>query len=349
MNNNLGKGLNPQFLDELKGHKNLLGFSGGVDSVAMFFCLQEKDIGFDLAIIDYGIRPASKDEVSYAKKLANSYAKKCFVENAPKICSNFEARARSLRYKFFEKVIDEGGYKNLILAHHLQDRLEWFLMQLTKGSGLGTLIGFEGIELRTTYQIVRPFVRINKAEIYNYCKDHKFYEDSTNIDLSYKRNTFRMYFANMLMEKYSDGIQKTFDYLSVEKSLFYQQKKLLEFSEIVYFERSLETIDLYWIDKILKKKGYMISALQRQEIVKQNFSCEIARSYIIEMNQKYIFVSRRYNQSLRIKMPKKFRDIVRKQKIPKRIRLQIYIYFITTQIPIEAMEAYLLENFKILS
>lgn len=344
MDNSLDKRLHLQYLDELKGCKNLLGFSGGVDSVAMFFCLQEKGIHFDLAIVDYGIRPTSKDEVSYAKRLADFYAKKCFIENAPKIHSNFEAKARLLRYDFFEKVIDTNKYENLILAHHLQDKLEWFLMQMTKGAGLGTLIGFEGIEFRTTYRIIRPFIQTNKVEIYHYCKDYEFYEDSTNLDCAFKRNEFRLNFANTLMEKYSDGIRRTFDYLSIEKSLLYEQKKLLEFGEIVYFERSLEAVNLHWIDKILKNKGYVISVGQRQEILKQDFSCEIAGFYIVEANQKYIFVSKRNNQFL--KMPKKFRDIARRQKIPKRIRPQAYTHCMAIQIHLEAMEAYLSKNFK---
>ena len=51
--------------------KNLLAFSGGIDSTALFFMLLEQNIDFDMAIVDYGIRAQSKDEVAYAKELAH--------------------------------------------------------------------------------------------------------------------------------------------------------------------------------------------------------------------------------------------------------------------------------------
>ena len=50
--------------------KNLLAFSAGVDSSALFFILLEKDIEFDIAIVDYNLRIQSKDEIQYAKQLA---------------------------------------------------------------------------------------------------------------------------------------------------------------------------------------------------------------------------------------------------------------------------------------
>ena len=70
--------------------KILLAFSGGIDSTALFFLLQECGIKCDLAIVDYGVREQSKDEVNYAKELASIYDIKYFTTNAPKFESNFE-------------------------------------------------------------------------------------------------------------------------------------------------------------------------------------------------------------------------------------------------------------------
>jgi tRNA(Ile)-lysidine synthase len=55
----------------LKSSKNLLAFSAGVDSTALFYLLVQNDVQFDIAIVDYNIRSASKDEVSYARELAD--------------------------------------------------------------------------------------------------------------------------------------------------------------------------------------------------------------------------------------------------------------------------------------
>jgi len=48
-------------------NKNLLAFSGGVDSSALFFILLEKKIPFDIAIVNYHKREQSKKEVEYGK------------------------------------------------------------------------------------------------------------------------------------------------------------------------------------------------------------------------------------------------------------------------------------------
>ena len=64
----------------LKNKKNLLAFSAGIDSTALFFILLKQNIPFDIAIIDYNKRAQSKLEVAFAKALADKYNKKCFVK-----------------------------------------------------------------------------------------------------------------------------------------------------------------------------------------------------------------------------------------------------------------------------
>ena len=60
-------------LKVLKNKKNLLAFSGGVDSTALFFLLQDQKIVFDIAIVNYNLREKAKEEVLYAKELAKKY------------------------------------------------------------------------------------------------------------------------------------------------------------------------------------------------------------------------------------------------------------------------------------
>ena len=58
-------------LEKLRGKKNLLAFSAGVDSSALFFILLQNKIKFDIAIVNYNIREQSKEETQYAKELAS--------------------------------------------------------------------------------------------------------------------------------------------------------------------------------------------------------------------------------------------------------------------------------------
>ena len=65
-----------------KSSNNLLAFSAGVDSTALFFWLVEKNIPFDIAIVNYHTRPTSDEEVAYAKELAEKFNKKITLKNA---------------------------------------------------------------------------------------------------------------------------------------------------------------------------------------------------------------------------------------------------------------------------
>jgi len=94
--------LEPSTLEILKNRKNLLAFSAGVDSTALYHLLKEKKIAFDIAIVNYKTRVQSEEEVEYALKLAHDDNKKCFSLETKLSGKNFEHDARSVRYKFFK-------------------------------------------------------------------------------------------------------------------------------------------------------------------------------------------------------------------------------------------------------
>lgn len=66
------------FIKELKEGKNLLAFSHGTDSTALFYILLKLGIDFDMAMVDYGIREESKTEVAASLKLAQNGVKSFF-------------------------------------------------------------------------------------------------------------------------------------------------------------------------------------------------------------------------------------------------------------------------------
>jgi len=168
--------------------KSLLAFSAGIDSTALFFILLENDVNFDIAIVDYNLREQSKEEVAYAKELAKKYGKKIFLKSVSLPRSNFEAKARRIRYEFFEKIIKKEGYDNLLTAHQLDDKLEWFFMQLSKGAGTVELLGLEKREKREFYTLIRPLLNYTKEELLNYLHKHniKYFVDSSNKDINIK-------------------------------------------------------------------------------------------------------------------------------------------------------------------
>ncbi|MBI3874028.1 MAG: tRNA lysidine(34) synthetase TilS [Arcobacter sp.] len=233
--------------------KNLLAFSGGVDSTALFFILLSLDIPFDIAIVDYNQRESSKDEVKYAQELALKYNKKCFI----KIYENekfSEKSARDFRYVFFTQIIKENGYKSLITAHQLNDKLEWFLMQLSKGAGLPELIGLQELEIREDFTLYRPLLEISKNELLEYLDKNniKYFTDETNFDPKYKRNFFRQKFSDDFVKLYKDGLKKSFSYL--QKILWIKSlKKNVEFAksrkmyEVICQHSKPKTLKIYSI------------------------------------------------------------------------------------------------------
>ena len=198
----------------LQGKKNLLAFSAGVDSTALFFILLKNNINFDIAIVNYNTREQSQEELKYAEELASVHNLKCHALNAAKIDKNFEAQAREIRYNFFEELINEYSYDNLITAHHLGDRLEWMLMQFCKGAGCAELVGMQEEQQRDNYTLVRPLLHIDKQELLKFLNadNIKYFEDESNEDEDIKRNSFRHNYSTPLLEKYLSGIKKSFDY-----------------------------------------------------------------------------------------------------------------------------------------
>ena len=86
-----------EILKLLKKGKNLLAFSYGSDSSALFYLLMQEKIDFDLVMINYKTRKNSDLEELKAKELALKWNKKIFIQSAPLFKSNFEKKARDFR------------------------------------------------------------------------------------------------------------------------------------------------------------------------------------------------------------------------------------------------------------
>lgn len=307
----------------LIGKKLLLAFSGGVDSSALFYLLFEAGFKPDLAIVDYAIREQSKDEVAYAKQLAVDYDCICHVAKAPHFDSHFEANARAFRYEFFENLIKEHGYDLLLTAHQLNDQLEWLLMRLTKGAGVCELVGLQSIVEKSNYTIVRPLLEYGKKNLQDYldAKKYRYFIDESNSDEAYERNYFRKYYSDSLIEKYKDGIRRSFKYLKDDISI------LEDKFEIVFAHKELRVIRLHDVrlkakaaDVVLKELGYLLSASQRAEVEAEN-SLVIGGTWAIGISDKLLFIAP-YRTTV---LPKEFKEKYRLSKIPPIVRGYCYI------------------------
>ena len=306
----------------LKKKKNLLAFSAGIDSSALFFLLIENNIPFDIAIVDYGMRSESKHEVAHAKALAQKYGLRCFISSAPQFDSCFEQQARTFRYNFFETLIAQHGYDTLLTAHQLNDQLEWLLMRLVRGAGVSELVGLEPISQREGYTLMRPLLAYSKEELLAYlsANDYPYFVDESNDDARYERNRFRKTFSDPLIAQFKDGIRRSFDYLRDDKKL------LEEGFEAIYAAKELRIIRLHMpalkakaADLALKSLGYLLSAAQRQEIANEK-SLVVGRKWVVEYQNDLLYICPHRT----VDMPKDFKERCRIAKIPAKIRPYLF-------------------------
>lgn len=307
----------------IKESKNLLAFSAGIDSCALFFILLEQNIPFDIAIVDYNVREQSKEEISYAKALAKKYNKQIFIKEVTLENSNFEKQARDIRYSFFEDLITEYKYNTLLTAHQLNDKLEWFMMQLSKGAGLIELIGFNKWEQKPSYKIFKPLLEITKEELEGYLKANKitYFIDQSNYDEKYKRNYFRHNFSDKFLKEFQEGIKNSFEYLDKDlNSLNIQTKPLVKIEDLEVFENSQDNnLNIRSIDINLKKRGILLSNASRNEILKQK-EIIISHKLAISITNKYIWIC----PYIKTTMDKKFKEFCRVNNIPKNIRPYLF-------------------------
>ncbi|MCF6330532.1 MAG: tRNA lysidine(34) synthetase TilS [Sulfurimonas sp.] len=311
-------------LNLLKGKKNLLAFSAGIDSTALFFLLNDSNINFDIAIVDYGLRQQSKAETLHAKKLAKKYNLICYTHLTDKIEKNFEAKAREIRYTFFENLIQKYSYDNLLTAHHLGDRFEWMLMQFCKGAGCAEIAGMKEIQEKQNYTLVRPLLHIDKSELLIYLQQNsiKYFEDDSNTDEKYTRNKFRQNHTNPLLKEYLRGIKKSFEYIDEDLKILIKDVEITKIKEFAYFS-STDDIrnDIYTIDKYLKSNSHMLSAHER-ELLKNRTTVVIGRKFLVTWHNKMIFVAPFTSEN--INMPKEFKEKMRKLKIEPKLRTYFF-------------------------
>ncbi|MCK9491124.1 MAG: tRNA lysidine(34) synthetase TilS [Sulfurimonas sp.] len=309
-------------LDQLRGKKNLLAFSGGVDSSALFFLLLGEEIEFDIAIVNYKQRAQSEQEVSYAKDLAFNHNLLCHTFISPTIKSNFEAKAREIRYDFFDTLIKKYSYENLLTAHHLGDRFEWMLMQFCRGAGCAEMAGMQKLQKRDSYTLVRPLLHLDKSELYNYLKKNniKYFEDATNEDEEIKRNSFRHRHTNILLDEYLSGIKKSFEYLDGDREILVPEVEIEHIEELSYFKSTKNTrSDIFIVDKILKKKSYMLSSSERELLLTES-SLVVGREFLVSFSNEFVFIL----PYLDATMTKEFKEECRILRVDPKMRPYLY-------------------------
>ena len=191
----------------------LLAISGGPDSVCLFFILKQLGYKIEIAHCNFNLRAEeSNNEECFVIELAKKYNIPIYVKSfetqkyAAKNKISIQMASRELRYQWFEYLLEKNKLDFLITAHHRDDNIETFLINLIRGTGIN---GLSGIKPKNK-NIIRPFIEINKEEIIQYLDENNiiYCKDSSNLNVKYLRNKVRNHLIPILKE-INPSIKKT--------------------------------------------------------------------------------------------------------------------------------------------
>jgi tRNA(Ile)-lysidine synthase len=189
----------------LKDQKLLIAVSGGLDSVVLTHLFSELNIPISLAHCNFQLRKKESDlDEEFVKKISQKTSNQIFnikfktEEFSKKHKLSTQIAARELRYNWFQELLKQKHLDFVLTAHHADDNLETFLINLTRGTGLD---GFTGIPA-INGNIVRPLLAFSREEILAYAQANNiaWREDASNASTKYIRNKIRHQIVPVLKE-----------------------------------------------------------------------------------------------------------------------------------------------------
>src|SRR5947208_9912104 len=187
------------------GARYLIGVSGGRDSVVLLDAIADLDYRkLIVCHFDHQLRGrSSRADARFVEKLAAKYEVDLEIGSADvRAVANhrkmsIETAAREARYSFFAGVAKRRRCHTIFLAHHADDLVETFLINLFRGTGLTGLAAMREVSTRPIdgvgLTIARPLLSVWRDEIDSYVREHrlKFREDASNKNLGPLRNRIR--------------------------------------------------------------------------------------------------------------------------------------------------------------
>jgi len=202
--------------------KILLAVSGGIDSVVLADIFKQLKIDFDIAHCNFKLRGKESDaDQVFVEKLAQNLQVKLHLKicDLSKTSGNIQIAARDARYRWFKKLKNEYHFDYIVTAHHLDDSIETFFINLLRGTGLKGLLG-----IQDQADIIRPLQVITREDIKNYARENKlnWREDSSNASDKYQRNFIRHHIIPKLSELqpvFHQNFYKTLEFLQQSQTV----------------------------------------------------------------------------------------------------------------------------------
>jgi len=235
----------------LTGKKILVAISGGIDSVVLAHSLHQLEFDISLAHCNFRLRGKASDE------------DQLFVEE---LASEMNIPFFTVAFDTAEYVRNNGDSNNLdyiTTAHHLDDNLETFLINFTRGTGLNGLTGIPAIN-GIIVRLLLPFTRV---EIEQYAKEHNIVwrEDQSNSEITYKRNKIRHKVIPLLKElnpQLLTSFKKTTEYLDGSQQIVNDAVESVKKGMFISAEAGTLKINIEKLKNLTNTKAYIFELLK---------------------------------------------------------------------------------------
>lgn len=150
-----------------------VAFSGGPDSLALLvlaaqWARRSRKRRVVALTVDHGLRHGSAAEAMQAGAMARrlGVSHEVLTWQGEKPSGDIQAAARDARYVLLTKACQRLSIGSLLVAHHLEDQAETFLLRLARGSGVDGLAGMAGSRmLAPELQLLRPLLDVPRAQL----------------------------------------------------------------------------------------------------------------------------------------------------------------------------------------
>lgn len=292
-----------------KDDRILIALSGGVDSVVLSHLMCRANYKIGLAHCNFHLRDeeSNRDE-AFVRRWAKENNIPLFVKEfdtyqyMKENKLSLEMAARDLRYNWFNSLLESEGFTCLCTAHHLDDSIETFFINLLRGTGIA---GLHGIKVKND-KIVRPLLFATREEILSYAKQNNisYVEDSTNSETKFTRNKIRHNLFPVLREinpNFEFALKKDIEYLNDTEFIFRREIEKTK-KEIIETEQEVIKINISKLKQLNPMKIYLYEILSEYGFNETNIndilSCldEISgkqffsKTHRLVKDRQYIFI-----------------------------------------------------------
>lgn len=253
----------------LKNSKLLLATSGGIDSMVLVHLFSELKYSIALAHCNFQLRGLeSFGDQNFVQEYANTNEIPFFLTQfdteafANDYKLSTQIAARELRYNWFYELLETENYDYILTAHHADDNIETFLINLSRGTGLEGLVG---IPVQND-KVIRPLLPFTREEILGYAKENhiQWREDSSNASDKYLRNKIRHHLVPLLKElnpQFMESFQKTQSYLNESQELV-EDAAVMVYQQVAREEGEIIIFDLNQLLRLPNYKSYLYQWLK---------------------------------------------------------------------------------------